>query len=36
MELSNVRFGVGTHEPTAEPTGDRDMCIMEAVAFFAG
>lgn len=36
MELSNVRLGVGTHEPTAKPTGDRDMCLMEAVAFFAG
>lgn len=36
MELSNVRLGRGNHPATAKPTGDRDMCLMEAVAFFAG
>lgn len=36
MELSNVRFGFGDHKPTADPTGDRDTCTMEAIAFFAG
>ena len=36
MELSNVRLGGGNHPATAKPTGDRDMCIMEAVAAFAG
>lgn len=36
MDLNQIRFGPGTHKPTATPTGDRDMCIMEAVAFMAG
>ena len=36
MDLSTVSFGVGTHRPTAAPTGNRDLCIMEAVAYMAG
>ena len=36
MDLANVRFGVGAHNPAQNPTGDRDMCVMEAVAFMAG
>lgn len=36
MDLAVIRFGRGGHPPRAVPTGDRDMCIMEAVAFFAG
>jgi hypothetical protein len=36
MNLTAVRFGKGTHTPTAAPTGRRDLCIMEAVAFMAG
>lgn len=35
IDLSTVRFGEGQHPPVT-PTGDRDMCIMEAVAFVAG
>ena len=36
IDLSTMRFGVGTHRSSAAPTGNRDMCIMEAVAFMAG
>lgn len=36
LDLAAVRFGRGSHPPAAVPTGDRDMCIMEAVAFMAG
>ncbi len=36
MDLPTVRFGYGAHAPTTTPTGDRDLCIMEAVAFMAG
>jgi hypothetical protein len=36
MDLSNIRFGVGSHDATTVPTGDRDLCIMEAVAYMAG
>jgi hypothetical protein len=36
MDLSNIRFGKGQHIPSQNPTGDRDMCILEAVALFAG
>ena len=37
LDLTRVRFGVGVHDaPSDGPTGDRDMCIMEAVAFIAG
>ena len=36
MDLSTVRFGVGFHGLSTAPTGDRDMCIMEAVAYMAG
>ena len=36
MDLSTVSFGVGTHLRTDAPTGDRDLCIMEAVAYMAG
>lgn len=36
MELSDVRLGKGKHPHTSAPTGDRDLCIMEAVAFMAG
>jgi len=36
MDLTLIRFGTGKHELTASPTGDRDMCIMEAVAYMAG
>jgi len=36
MDLSTVSFGVGTHPRTDAPTGDRDLCIMEAVAYMAG
>jgi len=36
MDLSTVRFGVGFHGVSTVPTGERDMCIMEAVAFVAG
>lgn len=35
IDLSTVRFGKGQHPPVT-PTGDRDLCIMEAVAFVAG
>jgi len=36
IDLNTVRFGTGAHDATAAPTGDRDLCIMEAVAFVAG
>ena len=36
MDLSTVRFGVGSHGVSTVPTGDRDLCIMEAVAYMAG
>lgn len=36
MDLSTVRLGFGNHHPTKTPTGNRDMCLMEAVAFMAG
>lgn len=37
LDLTRVRFGEGAHDaPPEGPTGDRDMCIMEAVAFIAG
>ena len=36
MDLSTVSFGVGGHPRTDAPTGDRDLCIMEAVAYMAG
>ena len=36
MDLSTVRFGIGSHHVSHAPTGDRDLCIMEAVAFAAG
>ena len=36
MDLSTVRFGTGSHSKAPAPTGNRDMCIMEAVAFVAG
>lgn len=36
MDLSTVSFGVGAHPRTDAPTGDRDLCIMEAVAYMAG
>lgn len=36
LELTTTRFGVGTHAATSAPTGNRDLCIMEAVAYMAG
>ena len=36
MDLSTVRFGSGSHSATTAPTGDRDLCIMEAVSYMAG
>jgi len=36
MDLSTVSFGVGEHPRTDAPTGDRDLCIMETVAYMAG
>jgi len=36
IDLSTVSFGVGQHPRTDAPTGDRDFCIMEAVAYMAG
>ena len=36
IDLTRVRFGVGGHDATVVPTGDRDLCIMEAVAYVAG
>jgi len=36
MDLSTVSFGVGKQPRTDAPTGDRDICIMEAVAYMAG
>ena len=36
IDLTTVRFGIGAHDATDAPTGDRDMCIMEAVSFIAG
>jgi hypothetical protein len=36
LDLSTVRLGFGNHSPTKTPTGNRDMCLMEAVAFMAG
>ena len=36
MDLSTVRFGAGVHGVSTAPTGNRDMCIMEAVAYMAG
>jgi hypothetical protein len=36
MNLSTIRFGVGSHDATTAPTGNRDLCIMEAVAYMAG
>ena len=35
MDLSIVRFGTGSHSASPDPTGDRDMCIMEAVSCMA-
>lgn len=36
MDLTTIRFGAGHHNPTVTPTGNRDLCIMEAVAYMAG
>jgi len=36
MDLTLIRFGTGKHDATDAPTGDRDLCIMEAVAYIAG
>ena len=36
LDLNAVRLGRGAHPLRENPTGDRDMCIMEAVALFAG
>ncbi len=36
MDLATIRFGVGSHDATTAPTGNRDLCIMEAVAYMAG
>jgi len=36
MDLTSVRFGLGDHTATPAPTGNRDLCIMEAVAYIAG
>jgi len=36
LDLNAVRLGTGAHPLRKNPTGDRDMCIMEAVSFFAG
>lgn len=36
MDLSTVRFGTGSHAATTAPTGERDLCIMEAVSYMAG
>lgn len=37
LELEDIRFGRGRHPYSRENlTGNRDLCIMEAVAFFAG
>ena len=36
MDLSTVRFGTGSHSVSLAPTGGRDLCIMEAVAYMAG
>jgi len=36
LDLSRVRFGRGQHRESTAPTGDRDLCIMEAVAYMAG
>ena len=37
LDLTTVRLGRGSHLPPANgPTGARDMCLMEAVALFAG
>ena len=36
LDLSRVRFGRGQHREKDDPTGDRDLCIMEAVAYVAG
>jgi hypothetical protein len=36
MDLATIRFGVGSHHATIAPTGNRDLCIMEAVAYIAG
>ena len=36
LDLNAVRLGTGAHPLRENPTGDRDMCIMEAVALFAG
>jgi len=35
LDLTAVRFGKGGHPAVRYPSGDRDMCIMEAVAFMA-
>jgi hypothetical protein len=36
LDLARTRFGVGKHDAIPAPTGDRDLCIMEAVAYVAG
>ena len=36
LDLNDVRFGSGSHPETPLPTGNRDLCIMEAVAFMSG
>lgn len=36
LDLNNVRFGTGSHLKPETVTGNRDMCIMETVAFVAG
>lgn len=36
LDLGSTRFGKGNHPETPLPTGNRDLCIMEAVAFMAG
>jgi hypothetical protein len=36
IDLTTIRFGAGEHAATDSPTGSRDLCIMEAVAYMAG
>lgn len=36
LEMSQVRLGKGTHPVRIDPTGNRDMCLLEAVSHFTG
>jgi len=36
LDMSQVRLGKGPHPAQTNPTGNRDMCLLEAVSYFTG